>query len=190
MSELVFFLEEPSAQAMLEGLLPRLLPPSMTVRYVVFEGKQNLERELVKRLRGYRTPQARFVVLCDKDASDCRVIKAKLVELCRASGRTGVLVRIACHELESWYLADLRAVEVALELRHLAAKQHKAKYRTPDELANAAEELEKLTEFAYQKIAGSQAIGSHLEINNTRSRSFAAFIAGLKRLLTSNETTP
>jgi hypothetical protein len=29
MSELVFFLEEPSAQAMLDGLLPRILPYMM-----------------------------------------------------------------------------------------------------------------------------------------------------------------
>jgi len=51
MSELVVFLEEASAKAMLEGLLPRILP-NLPIRFVVFEGKQDLERQLEKRLRG------------------------------------------------------------------------------------------------------------------------------------------
>jgi hypothetical protein len=38
MSVLVFFLEEPSAKAMLKGLLPRILPTEWLVRYVVFAG--------------------------------------------------------------------------------------------------------------------------------------------------------
>ncbi|MBU4304454.1 MAG: hypothetical protein KJ893_02340 [Candidatus Omnitrophica bacterium] len=50
MSELVFFLEELSAEAMLKGLLPRLLPPEVLVRYIVFEGKQDLEKQLVYNL--------------------------------------------------------------------------------------------------------------------------------------------
>jgi len=36
MTELVCLLEEPSAQAMLEGVLPRILPASIAVRYIVF----------------------------------------------------------------------------------------------------------------------------------------------------------
>lgn len=39
MKEWVFFLEELSARAMLEGLLPRIVPQSVDVRYIVFEGK-------------------------------------------------------------------------------------------------------------------------------------------------------
>ncbi len=41
MRELVFFLEERSAAAMLEGLLPKLLPDDVVPRYVTFEGKQD-----------------------------------------------------------------------------------------------------------------------------------------------------
>ena len=61
MSEIVFFLEERSAQALLEGLLPRLLPGVHAVRYLVFEGKQDLEKQLARKLRGYSTTaQLRF----------------------------------------------------------------------------------------------------------------------------------
>ncbi|MBF0138065.1 MAG: hypothetical protein H7833_06470 [Magnetococcus sp. DMHC-1] len=50
---LVFFLEEPSAKAMLESLLPRLLPDSVTMRFIVFEGEQDLEKQLPRKLRGF-----------------------------------------------------------------------------------------------------------------------------------------
>ena len=42
MRELVFLLEEASAAAMLEGLLPRLIPSDVVHRYITFEGKQDL----------------------------------------------------------------------------------------------------------------------------------------------------
>ena len=49
---LVFVLEEPSAREMLKGLLPRVLPGAVQVRYVVFEGKHDLEKNIIRRLRG------------------------------------------------------------------------------------------------------------------------------------------
>ena len=185
MSELVILLEELSARTMLEGLLPRLLPETIPVRYIVFEGKSDLDAQIIRRLQHYRVHDAKFVVLRDKDADDCRAVKAGLVEKCREAHRPETLVRIACHELESWYLADLAAVEQALDVRGLAASQNKRKYRQPDTLANAAEELTKLTQHRYQKVGGSRAIGRCLDINNTRSRSFEVFIAGLRRLVAS-----
>jgi len=182
MSELVFLLEEPSARAMLEGLLPRLLEVEIPVRYIVFEGKQDLEDRMVQRLKHYLIPDARLVILRDQDSADCHVVKQELANKCQESGRIHTLVRIACHELESWYLADLAAVEEALHLPGLAKNQTKAKYRNPDRLANAAQELEKLTKSYYQKISGSEAIGPSLNLDNHRSHSFAVFISGLRTL--------
>jgi hypothetical protein len=181
-SELVFFLEEPSAKAMLEGLLPRLLPVDIRLRYIPFEGKQDLEKQLVRRLKHYNVPDARFVVLRDQDSGDCRLIKKRLIEKCREAGRADTRVRIACHELESWYLADLAAVESGLEIKGLSARQNRKKYREPDQSANASEEMAKLTQHRYQKVGGSRAIGPHLDVENTRSRSFAVFVSGLQKL--------
>lgn len=185
MSELVFLLEEASAEEMLKGMLPRLLPANLKVRYITFEGKSDLDKQLVRRLRGYLVPDARFVILRDKDGGDCRAIKAKLVAACNLSGRQHTLVRIACHELESWYLADLMAVERGLCISKLAARQNQAKFRAPDHLGNAAQELERLTNNRYQKVGGSREIGRHLDPNNERSRSFAVFVAGVRRLVAS-----
>ena len=182
MNELVFFLEEQSAAEMLKGLLPRIVPQGLPVRYITFEGKRDLETQIVLRLQHYRTPNARLVILRDQDSSDCRVVKKALVGKCRQAKRTDVLVRIACHELESWYLADLAAVEQALGIPRLAEKQEKKKYRLPDSLANAAEELIKLTGNRYQKISGSRAIGPHLNLDNNRSPSFKAFVEGIRKI--------
>ena len=147
MKELVFLLEEESAKSMLLGLLPRVLDPQVHPRLMVFEGKQDLEKQMVKRLCGYVNPHARFIVLRDQDSTpDCRVVKAKLLGLCAQAGRQAVsLVRIACHELESFYLADLRAVEVALGLTGLVRRQNNARFRTADLVENPSRELAKLT---------------------------------------------
>ena len=184
MKELVFLLEEESAKAMPLGLLPRFLDPQVQPRLMVFEGKQDLEKQMVKRLRGYMNPDARFIVLRHQDSTpDCKVVRARLLDLCAQAGREAVsLVRIACRELESFYLADLRAVEVALGLTGLLRHQTKARFRIPDRLESPSQELAKLTHRAYQKVSGSRQIGPHLDIANDRSSSFKSLITGVRRL--------
>ena len=184
MREIVFFLEEASAKAMLETLLPRILRADIRPRYIPFEGKQDLERQMLKRLRGYTNPQARFIVLRDQDsAPDCMELKARLVERCQQAGQAAKsLVRIACRELESFYLADLDAVERALGVRNLARHQGAAKFRCPDRLGSPSKELDTLTKGSYQKVGGSRAIGQFLDPDNKRSPSFKNFIKSIRRM--------
>lgn len=181
MSELVFLLEEPSAEAMLEGILPRMLPPSVSYRCIVFEGKQDLEAQMVRRMRLYRVPGARFIVLRDKDSGDCRIAKARLVAKCAEAQKPEAVVRIACHELESWYLADLAAVEAGLGMSGLTRLQGKNPYRAPDTLGSPSRKLRDIAP-GYQKIGGSRLIGQHLDLGNTRSRSFHNFVKAIQRL--------
>lgn len=184
MKEIVFLLEEASAKAMLESLLPRILHASITPRLIAFDGKQDLEKQVAKRIRFFRNPQARFLVLRDQDSfTDCKRLKATLLQLVDTTGkRTQSLVRIACHELETFYLGDLAAVEQALHISNLAGLQKKAKFRAPDHLANPSEELMKLTNNRYQKVLGSRAIGGKLDIDNKRSISFAHLISGIQKM--------
>ncbi|MEK7674485.1 MAG: DUF4276 family protein [Verrucomicrobiota bacterium] len=181
MSEIVFFLEEPSAEALLKTMLPRVLPPETSFRCVVFEGKQDLEKQLVRRMRGYRNPQARFVVLRDQDSADCKTVKHGLRQKCLEAGRPKAIVRIACRELESWYWADLAAVEAALDQKGLRRLQNKRRYQEPDKLQSPSRVLSQLAP-SYQKIGGSRAIGPHLALDNPRSRSFAHFITAIRSL--------
>lgn len=66
MRNLVFLLEEPSAKDLLQGLAPRLVPQDVHVQYLVFEGKQDLVRQLVRKLRSWLAPNTAFVVLRDR----------------------------------------------------------------------------------------------------------------------------
>ncbi len=184
MNTIVFCLEEPSAWEMLNVLLPKILPENIKAFPLVFEGKSDLDKRIVKRIRGWRTPNTHFLVLRDKDHSDCKMLKQALVEKVTEAGRADSIVRIACHELETFYLGDLNAVELGLEIRHVAKLQDKQKYRVPDDCANAAEELEKLSGNTYQKIAGSRTIARHLKLDGTnRSRSFNVLIEGIETLV-------
>lgn len=181
--ELVFFLEEASAKALLEGLLPRMFPNGFAWRYIVFEGKQDLAKQIVRRLRGYQNPHAKFIVLQDQDANpDCRNVKARLQSLCAEAGRPETTVRIACRELETFYLADLAAVEAGLSLKGLAKLQAKESFRNPDRLHSPSTELSRLTGGHYQKVGGSRSIAPHLDLANDRSPSFQALIRVIRRL--------
>lgn len=183
MSTLAFFLEEPSAKEMLQGVVPRIIPEGVSVRYVPFEGKQDMNRQLARKLRGWLTPDTRFIVLRDQDSGNCLQIKQELVHLCATAGHGDALVRIACHEIESFYLGDLEAVENALVLHGVASRQRSRKYRDPDQLNNAVQELVRVTSGVYQKIVGSRAIGPCLKVDGSnRSRSFNVLIAGIQKV--------
>lgn len=182
MRHLVFLLEEPSAQDALEGFLPSILPGNAAVRYLVFEGKQDLEKRMVRTMRAWQQADARFVVLRDQDSGDCTVIKQSLLARCREAGREDrVVVRIACRELESWFVGDWTAVGQAFGLPKLAALERKAIYRSPDRLGSPVTELRKVIP-TYQKRDGARRIGPHLKLESNRSRSFVAFAEAVRRL--------
>ncbi len=152
------------------------------LRFIPFQGKQDLEKQLVRRIRGYQNPEARFLVLRDQDSNpDCTAVKARLTALCHEAGRSDTVVRIACRELETFYLADLAAVEKGLDLKGLAKHQGSRKFRSPDHLGSPAKELTTLTKGYYQKIGGSRAIGPCLDPSNTRSDSFRNLVAGIRK---------
>ena len=169
---------------MLQALVPRISSGLVAFRFFPFEGKAHLERSLVRRIQSYQNSTARFIILRDQDSEpDCRQLKQRLLHLCDQAGRRHhCVVRIACRELESFYLADLKAVASAFQLKGLERKQSISKYRAPDQLGNPKQELKQLTDNRYQPIVGSRAIGEHLDVTNNRSPSFRALIEGIRRL--------
>ena len=80
MKELVFLLEEPSAQAMLEVVVRRLLGDApVSLIWLVFDGKDDLDKSLKGELLAYRKPGCVFLVLRDQDHEpDCVKIKKML----------------------------------------------------------------------------------------------------------------
>lgn len=179
MSRIVFLLEEYSMKVLLEGLLPRLFP-DLPFLCVPHEGKQDLEKSVPRKLRAWREPGVRFCVIRDNDGGDCRVLKQTLVRLCEQGGSKDTLVRIACQELEAWYLGAPDALAEVFghdTLRGIAAR---ARFRDPDAVAQPATALAQLVP-EFQKVSGARRLSRVLPRENG-SRSFQVLMAGLDRL--------
>lgn len=187
MRTLVCCLEEPSAWALLQEVLPKILPENVMLQPMVFERKQDLEKRLTHRVRHWQKPDSLFLVMRDQDAEDCTDIKKRLVEkIDQAHRRPVTVIRIACRELESFYLGDLTAVERGLNLRGLARHQGGNKYRSPDQTQSPKQVLRLLTGQRYQPIAGSRDIAPYLDLTGSnRSHSFGVLIEGIQRLVNS-----
>lgn len=185
MMHLVFFVEELSAKEFIDKLIPRI-STEVTFKTIPFNGKQDLEKNLFKKMKYYLVPNSYFFVVRDQDSGDCIKIKQNLSDICRESGKQDYIVRIACRELESWYLADLSAVESALDIKGIAKLQNKSQYRQPDNLENPSKELETLTKGQYQKVSGSRKIADFIDLNNNRSKSFYHFVQAVRRISTAS----
>ncbi len=186
MKHLVCLLEEPSADVMIKIILPKILPQDINLeKSIVFDGKQDLEKNIEIKLKRWQKPDTVFLILRDQDSGDCVKIKKEIIDKIQKSGKASVsIVRIACHELESFYLGDLDAVEKGFNINHLAKKQKNKIFRNPDHLANAKQELKKLTNNNYQPIAGSRALAEHLKLDGTnKSTSFNNLLNGIKKVI-------
>jgi len=169
----------------LKELLPRLCPELDLFQDCVFiwhEVKQDLERSIPRKLRGRNVTDDLFVIIRDQDSGDCVVIKQHLVDLCTQAGKSPALVRIACRELESWYLGDLAAVGCAYDSPNLHRRQGSRKYRNPDSLGSPAKELKQLIP-EFTKLKGATAIGKEISLEANKSHSFNVLLSGIQRVV-------
>jgi hypothetical protein len=181
MARLVFLLEERSMGVTLEALLPKVLPSAIDYVLVEHEGKKDLETSIPRKLRAWREPNVEFIVLRDQNSSDCRAVKRRLKTLCEEGRRSDTMVRVVCRELESWFLGDLEAVAQAYGRRRLAKLKSARKYRQPDDLTNASDEIRRLIP-GYQKVSGARLIAPCLVLERNRSHSFQVFLRGVRAL--------
>lgn len=179
----VFLLEERSMKTLLDALLPRLFPGWIERQHfqcIPFEGKSDLEANLSRKLRAWREPDVRFVVMRDNDGADCVALKARYTRLCEESGRPDTLVRLVCQELESWYLGDLEAIAAAFDVNADTVPLIR-RFADPDAFTNASQELVRLVP-SYQKLSGARAMAPQMNPERNRSRSFQAFLRGLRQI--------
>jgi len=167
----VFFLEEPSAEDFLRGFLASRTPADVTLHFQVFEGKQDLEKQLSRRIRYWRLPNSQFLVMRDQDSGDCVQIKQRLRAICDEAGRSEAVIRIACRELETFFVGDWEAIATAFEKPSLAAQARSAKFRAPDHLGSPYEELKRVLPF-YGKRDGARRISRAMVPERNRSTSF------------------
>lgn len=180
MSRLVFLLEERSMQVLLDGLLPRIMP-DLQFLCVPHEGKADLEKSIPRKLRGWREPGVRFVVVRDNDAGDCRALKRRLTDLCAKAGRADTLVRIACQELEAWYLGEPEALALAYDDPSLATIGRQARFRDSDAVTHPSSAVGDLVP-DFQKVSGARQMAQHLSVERNSSVSFRRFVDGVRRI--------
>lgn len=193
-AHLELLVEEPSMEAFLRALLPRLLPQDRTFEIHPFQGKQDLLGKLEARLRGYAAwlpADWRIVVVVDRDDDDCLELKSQLEDMARRAGlrtrtRAGnapwqLLNRIAIEELEAWYFGDWAAVRSAFP-RASANVPRRQGFRNPDTIAGGTwEAFERVMQSrgyfksGLLKIDAARAIGAHVDPVRSSSRSFRTF---------------
>ncbi len=189
-----FLVEEPSAEAFLRALLPRLLPNDKTFQIHPFQGKDDLLGKLGARLRGYShwlPDDWRIFVLIDRDDDDCEALKGQLESIAATAGlstrtSTGgadyrLVNRIAIEELEAWYFGDWIAVRAAYP-RVPANITAKKGLRDSDAIAGGTwEAFERiLRTYGYfssglRKIEAARAVGLNCDPVRNSSRSFSVF---------------
>lgn len=176
---IIFLLEERSMKEVLDIILPKILPSDVEFKTIAHSGKSDLQESVPHKLKAWRQPDVKFVIVQDQDSAECTKVKELLRKLAEPSGRE-VLIRIACRELESWYFGDLGAVSMAYgqDIRGLSQKR---KYRNPDLIGNPKEELRKLLP-RHQQLEGARKIAIHMDIENNSSTSFQYFVSGVRKL--------
>ena len=166
---------------LLNVLLHRLFP-GLPFRCIEHEGKQDLEKNVPRKLRAWREPGVRFVVMRDQDSADCHMVKARLKARCNEGGRADALVRVVCHELEAWYLGDVDSLAGAYPASagRLRRELGRRRYRDPDTVVGPSKVLADLIP-EFSKRSGARAMGGRLTRIN-RSRSYGVFLAGVEHL--------
>ena len=192
--------EEESMEALLDSLLPRLVP-GVSFKIHRFQGKHDLLKKLPQRMRGYRKtlqPGWRIIVVVDRDNDDCQELKQYLEGEAAAAGlhtRTAVGIsdwevanRIAVEELEAWYFGDWSAVQAAYP-RLGTNVPRQSSYRDPENIRGGTwEAFERVLKSrgyfktGLRKVEAATEISQHLSLRGNRCPSFEHFVTAVREV--------
>jgi len=182
------FTEEPSIKKVLDKLLPLLLQGNTTFMIYPHQGKQDLEKAIRSTVPSIsKIPGSRIIITRDQDSSNCIELKRALNEITKANCFCPYKIRIVCHELESWFLGDLDAVEDAFKRFKSDNFKGKAELRNVDAIYKPSEFLLRiLPEYSgakhLPKLEVAEKVAQNMEITRNRSTSFQHFIQSVRDL--------
>ncbi len=206
-SHVEVLVEEPSAEAALRLLMPKILGDTSFAVYA-HSCKENLLKRLPERLRGYASwlpDDWRIVVVVDRDDDDCSKLKLRLEAFAAEAGLTTkssvrskrfcVVNRVAIEELEAWYFGDWEAVQTAYP-KVDGNIPSQAKYRAPDEIKGgtweAFERVMKASGYfktGLRKIEAARSVAEHMDPGRNTSPSFRALRDALAELVAHKQST-
>jgi hypothetical protein len=186
--------EEPSMEAFLRKLLPRMLGDAASFKIYPHQCKDDLLKKLPERLVGYKgwlPPNYRILVLVDRDNDDCAELKHGMENMAAKAGLTSrssntgkqwlIANRIAVEELEAWYFGDWTAVRKVYP-KVPETIPNKRGFRDPDAIVGGTwEALERLLKQAgyfangLRKTEIARELGEIIDFTGNRSRSFQIF---------------
>ena len=171
----IFLTEEKSMSEFLKTFLEKYGLAGF--RVIPHEGKSHLKKSITAKFRALNGLGVTFVVLIDQDSSDCLVLKSEIDAICRQVKGVDYKIRIACHELEAWFLGDTAALDLAFGTKLSRHAKNKI-FRDPDRLGNAKQQLHK-----YIKTTGQINVARKMaqamtqdSIASNKSRSFHKFL--------------
>jgi hypothetical protein len=180
--------EEPSMSHVLSNVLPKVLPEGYELNrncfIRIFDGKQDLQKHIPQKVRAYKnfSQPVKLIIIQDKDSNDCIQLKQQIRQLIVDNNPTiPHLIRIACTELESWYIGDMAAIEKIYPKFKAARHVNKAKFRNPD-ACNAYDEIRQLIP-SFQKGYASKNIPQYFNVDQNKSLSFNHLINGIQQFL-------
>lgn len=199
-SHVEVLVEEPSMEAALRVLLPRVLH-GLSFQVYPYQCKDDLLKRLPDRLRGYAAwlpDDYRIVVIVDRDDDDCSELKQQLEQIATNAGlrsrtRSGnqsyqLVNRLAIEELEAWYFGDWAAVRAAYP-QVPANIPSQARYRDPDAITGGTwEAFERVLKRAgyfqtgLRKIEAARTVAENWQPQSNRSRSFQALHGVLQEM--------
>lgn len=185
---LEILVEEPSMKNALEIILPQILPEGYQLGKNSFirphQGKSDLQKSIPKKVTAYQhfPKPVLLIVIQDQDSNDCKELKKGLIELIvNINPKQSHLVRIACKELENFYLGDMLAIEAVYPTFNAKDQQRKAKYRNPDNIFAAYDLGQQIKIFS--KGYASKNIPNHMNLDRNLSPSFNQLISGVRNFL-------
>lgn len=180
-------LEEPSMENFLREVLPKILPADYSLDINCFlrphNGKSDLKKSIPKKIKAFSSyyEPVKVIIIHDQDSNDCKKLKKGLLDLCKKNGKCPVLVRIACKELESWYLGDMDAIEKVYPRFKAKNFRNLAKFRNPDS-TQASQELRVIIP-EFQKGFASKNISKFISVEKNTSASFLHLVSGITKFL-------
>jgi len=140
---IVFLVEDYSTKKFLEGILPRLGFEEHQFEIKHHRGKEDLISHLNQIIPSLSKRAEQIIVIIDQDKQNCVKLKNKIQEK-MAWCTCEYKIRIACYELEAWFLGDMEAIAKCSPRFKASFFQGKKKYRDVDNIPKPSSVIEQI----------------------------------------------